>query len=319
MAKKATTSSRKAQEKIDAALAELTQTVIDAIEQNPGDWTKPWRETLAAGLPVNALTKRRYSGGNLFWLSLVAHGRGYSTNVWATYKQWQQLGCQVSKGEVSTLGMFYKRITVTDRDNDDLRKTIPMLRSFYLFNADQVEGGTALVADRFGDGDRDHVEVIEHAEEFFTAIGADLRFGGDRAFYRHDAPNDYIRVPDRDSFVSPEAFYATLAHEHVHWTGHPDRLARTKGKHFGDETYAREELVAELGATFVLSYLGINTAAEGCGNAAYLASWLKVLKAEPKALWSVIGDASRALDLLVHEAGENGETLEDEARTEVAA
>lgn len=308
-------------DKTNAALTELTEKVIAAIEADPGNWTKPWRETLAGGLPVNALTKRRYSGGNLFWLTLAAQGRGYSTNVWATYKQWKQLGCQVRRGETSTLGMFYKRLTITEKqDNGDEReKTIPLLRGFYLFNAEQVEGGLEKVAERFGSDDETTIDIIDHAEEFFDTIGADLRFGGDRAFYRHDAPNDYIQVPERDAFVTSEAFYATLAHEHVHWTGHPSRLDRTKGKHFGDETYAREELVAELGSAFVLGYLGIDTDAEGCGNAAYLASWLKTLKSEPRALWSVMSDAARALDFLVHEAGENGATLETEEAMEVAA
>lgn len=306
-------------DKTDAALRELTEKVIEAIEANPGNWTKPWRETLASGLPTNALTKRRYSGGNLFWLTLTTQGRGYSTNFWATYKQWSELGCQVRKGETSTLGMFYKRLTITEEvDGQDKTKTIPLLRGFYLFNADQVEGGVEKVAERFGaDEDPSEVDIIDHAEEFFTAIGAELRHGGDRAFFVPAL--DYIQVPVRDSFVTSEAYYATLAHEHVHWSGHPSRLDRTKGKHFGDETYAREELVAELGSAFVLGYLGIDTDAEGCGNAAYLASWLKVLKEEPRALWSVMGDAARALDLLVHEAGENGATLEDEDKMEVAA
>lgn len=308
-------------DKTNAALAELTEKVVEAIEADPGNWTKPWRETLAGGLPVNALTKRRYSGGNLFWLTLIAQSQGYSTNAWGTYKQWKQLGCQVRKGEKSTLGMFYKRLTITEtqEDGEDRTKTIPMLRGFYLFNAEQVEGGLEKVAERFGSEDPSTVDPIEHAEEFFTSISADLRFGGDRAFYRHDAPNDFIQVPERDAFVSSEAFYATLAHEHVHWSGHPSRLDRTKGKHFGDETYAREELVAELGSAFVLGHLGIDTDAEGCGNASYLASWLKVLKSEPRALWSVMGDAARALDHLVEQAGESAELADDIETLEVAA
>lgn len=307
-----------AQAKIDSALADMTQQVIDSIESDPGNWTKPWVSSLSNGLPINVATKNRYSGGNVFWLTIVSVSRGYSTNVWGTYKQWASVGGQVRKGSVSTLGMFYKPIRITEKKNgEEVEKTIPLLKSFPLFNADQVEGGVEIARERFNVEDREGVDPIEHAEEFFTNVGADLRFGGDQAFYAHGAGADYIQVPVRDDFLSSEAFYATLAHEHTHWTGGPARLNRTKGKHFGDEVYAREELVAELGSAFLLGYLGIDTEAKGCGNAAYLASWLKVLKSEPKALWSVAGDAAKALDFLVHEAGENG--VEDDEDEEVAA
>jgi antirestriction protein ArdC len=296
----------KMKDKIDAALAELTERVITAIEEDPGNWTKPWRDMMASGLPTNVLTRKRYSGGNLFWLSVVSDQNGW-TNYWGTYKQWKQLGGQVRKGESGTLAMFYKPVTITkDEDGETVEKTVPFLRGFYLFNATQVEGGMDIVAERMRiDGwDRDTVDPIDHAEKFFAVIGADVRFGGNRAFYNHD--RDFIQLPERDQFVSSEAFYAATAHEHTHWTGSPDRLNRTKGKHFGDELYAREELVAQLGAAFVLAYLDIDTDAEGCQVESYLASWLKTLKEQPRALWSVLGDASKALNLLTELAGENG-------------
>ena len=321
MAKRNSKKSREAtQAKMDAALAAMTAQVIEAIENDPGNWTKPWADTLAGGLPVNVATKKRYNGGNIFWLTIVAQGQNFPTNVWGTYKQWASVGGQVRKGEVSTLGMFYKQIFITEEvDGEEKRKRIPVLKSFPLFNAAQVEGADEIVAERFPQPDVGEVSPIDHAEKFFAEVGADVRFGGDRAFYRHtagfDGDVDFIQLPERDTFRSAEDFYGTMGHEHVHWTGYKDRLDRTKGKHFGDEVYAREELVAELGSAFLNGYLGIS-GPTGCGHAAYLASWLKVLKEEPRALWSAVGDAAKALDFLVHEAGENGDAFDDE---EVAA
>ena len=311
----------KAQAKVDNTLEQITQQVIEAIENDPGNWTKPWADS-NIGLPVNASTKKRYSGGNMFWLTLVGQARGYSTNVWATYKQWASVGGQVRRGESSTVGLFYKQIVITEEDDSGEKKTkrIPILRSFLLFNADQVEGGADIVRKRFEVEDPEEVEPIDAAEEFFSTVGADLRFGGDRAFYRHAnefGDGDFIQLPERDYFRSAEDFYATMGHEHVHWTGAEHRLSRTKGKHFGDEVYAREELVAELGSAILNAYLGISGPTT-CGHAPYIASWLKVLKEQPKALWSVLGDASKAVDFLIHEAGQNGETLHTEDE-EVAA
>ncbi|MCA1781850.1 MAG: ssDNA-binding domain-containing protein [Intrasporangiaceae bacterium] len=301
--------------KMDSALHDMTEQVIEAIESDPGNWTKPWTATLANGLPINVATKKRYSGGNIFWLAVVGQSRGYSTNVWGTYKQWASVGGQVRKGEGSTLGMFYKMIHITEEEDGEKKtKRVPILKSFPLFNADQVEGGTDIVATRFPQPKQGTVDVIEHAEEFFASIGSDVRFGGDRAFFSPSL--DFIQVPERDTFRSSEDFYATLGHEHIHWTGGPDRLDRTKGKHFGDDLYAREELVAELGSAFLNSYLGLS-GPTGCGHVAYLASWLRVLKAEPRALWSAVGDAAKALDFLTEAAGENGFEREDEDAQEL--
>lgn len=315
MAKRNSKKSREeTQAKMDAALADMTAQVIEAIENDPGNWTKPWADTLAGGLPINVATKKRYNGGNIFWLTIVAQSQNFPRNVWGTYKQWKSVGGQVRRGEASTLGMFYKQISITEEvDGVEKHKRIPILRSFPLFNAAQVEGAEDIIAERFPQPEVGEVSPIEHAEKFFAEVGADVRFGGDSAFYTRDL--DFIQLPERDSFRSAEDFYATMGHEHTHWTGAPDRLDRTKGKHFGDEVYAREELVAELGSAFLNGYLGIS-GPTGCSHVSYLASWLKVLKEEPRALWSAVGDAAKALDFLVHEAGENGEAFDDE---EVAA
>jgi antirestriction protein ArdC len=142
----------------------------------------------------------------------------------------------------------------------------------------------------------DAAQRINHAEEFFTATRADIRHGGNRAFY--SGGSDHVQMPPFECFNSPESYYATLAHELTHWTKHPKRLDREFGrKKWGDEGYAREELVAELGAAFLCADLGLTPEA-GTDHAAYIQSWLKVLKNDKRAIFSAAAHAQKAADYL---------------------
>lgn len=273
-------------DKTETTFAELTAKVIETIETDPAHWTKPW--TSGAGLPTNAATGARYHGGNWLALALAAFEAGYPTDLWATYKQWETLGAQVRKGETGTRGILWQRRT-KDVELDDgtvEERSYMFARTFVVFNAAQVDGYTP--------ADVDPVDPVEHAEEWFAAIGATVTPAPD-AWY--SPSTDTIGIPHRDRFVDAAAYYGTLAHEHVHWTG--PRLDRDLTGRFGDDAYALEELVAELGATFVAALLGLEVEPRA-DHAAYLAHWLQVLRSDPRALWTTASKASQAAELLDH-------------------
>ena len=284
-----TNRSDRAQQALDA----LTAKLIDAMESDPGSWTQPWRGTL----PANGVTGRRYSGSNILLLGLTAGERGYESNRWATFKQWKDAGCSVRKGERSSVVVLYKTLRVPDETSDDPDATrrIPLLRYSSVFAAEQVEGEHAArlcaPAEAF--------DADERAERFFAEVGAVVRHGGDSAHYSKQT--DAITLPPRSAFESSDAYYSVVGHEFAHWTGGPNRLDRISHKRFGDDEYAREELVAELGSVFVMAHLGLAHEPDR-RQAAYLAHWSTHLRNKPRDLWSVVGDASSALELLVERA-----------------
>jgi antirestriction protein ArdC len=277
--------------------ASVTARVVEQIEAGAGEWRMPWQAIAEVGQPVNAVTHQPYRGGNHMVFAMVAEARGWSGH-WGTYKQWQQLGAQVRKGERGTFGVHWS--TVSKRTTDDEgtevegeARLVPHV--FAVFNACQVEGWEAPV-----DTPRDTPERIETAERFFAALGADVRHGGNTAAY--SPAGDYIVMPEPGRFDTMTAYYATRGHESIHWTGHASRLSRDLSGRFGTDAYAAEELVAELGAAFTCAHLGISTTPRP-DHAAYLASWLRVLRADPSALFTVAGKAQRATDYLVAQAG----------------
>lgn len=228
----------------------------------------------------------------------AATERGYAAPLWMTYKQAQELGAQVRKGEKGSLVVYANTITRTEQDaatGEDLEREIPFMKGYTVFNAEQVEGLPAhfyaVQAPAL-----DPVQRIAKAEAFFAATGSEIREGGDRAYYT--AAGDYVQMPPFVAFREPEAFYATLAHEVCHWTKAPKHLDRDFGrKRFGDEGYAMEELVAELGAAFVCADLAL-TPQPRAEHAAYIGSWLKALKDDRRAIFTAAAHAQRAADYL---------------------
>ena len=169
------------------------------------------------------------------------------------------------------------------------------MKGYSVFNVEQIEG---LPEHYYNKPEPviDPAQRIDHAEEFFSETGADIRQGGNRAYY--SGGSDHVQMPFFESFRSPEAYYATLAHELTHWTKHEKRLAREFGrKTWGDEGYAREELVAELGAAFLCADLAL-TPEPGTDHAAYIQSWLKVLRDDKRAIFSAAAHAQKAADYL---------------------
>ena len=234
----------------------VTNQIIAAIEAGAGNFRMPWHA--AAGeslLPVNAASKRGYRGMNVLALWAAARAKGYASNVWATYKQWQELDAQVREGEKATLVVLWK---FPERDegeeepaeaNGRKKGRGVLARGYFVFNAEQVEGYAPPEVTGL-----DPALRIKTAEDFFAALGADIRFGGPEAYYRAD--KDFIQMPDYGHFRDVESFYGTLAHEATHWSGAPGRLSRDLVSRFGSEAYAIEELVAELGAAFHLCHAG---------------------------------------------------------------
>jgi antirestriction protein ArdC len=236
-----------------------------------------------------------YRGVNVLLLWGEATMKGYVSPLWVTYKQATMLGGQVKKGEHGALVVYADRYTKTETNGkgEEEERQIPFMKGYTVFNAEQVDGlpphfyARANVPPRF--------EPIAHAEAFLSSGDATIHHGGNRAFY--SPAKDFIQMPPRESFRDAVSYYATLAHELTHWTSHPERLARELGKRFGDNAYAIEELIAEMGSAFLCADLGLIPETRD-DHAAYLASWLKVLKADSHAIFTAAAQAQRAADFM---------------------
>lgn len=279
--------------------AEITAKLIAAIEADPGRPSLPWRRSSTPlFMPENALTQKQYNGINIVSLWVSAECQGFAAPVWATYRQWAELGCQVRKGEKASLVVFYKEYEAepnpANTDDDGKRR---VARASYVFNAAQVDGYALPEAP----APLGPIERIEGVDRFVRATGARVEHGGERAFYR--SSTDHIQMPDAERFCGTdtltrsEAYYAVLAHECIHWSGASHRLNREFGKRFGDAAYAAEELVAEIGSAFLCAELGI-TQDTRADHAQYLAQWLTLLKSDSRAVLTAAAKASEAVAYL---------------------
>jgi antirestriction protein ArdC len=279
--------------------AEITNKLIKAIEANPGEPVMPWRKSgKPLWLPENALTRKHYNGINIVSLWVAAETTGYAEPLWATYRQWQQLDAQVRKGEKAALVIFYRQYD-TDPDPDDPADDGKrrVARASWVFNCAQVDGYTPPPKpEPLGP-----IQRILDADRFFAAIGARIVHGGQEAYYRPST--DTIHMPDESLFTGTatmtrsEAYFAVLAHEHIHYTGHPSRLDRNLCKRFGKAERAAEELVAEIGSAFLCAELGITQDVRP-DHAQYLFNWLQLLKDDPKAVFTAAARASEAVTYL---------------------
>jgi len=280
---------------------DVTNQIIRAIEAGAcGDqWVMPWTAGAAGGMPHNATTGHRYRGVNVVMLWFEAQERAYPANQWASYKQWHGAGAQVRKGERGTLIVYAGQTVVRDpaEGGEENERTIRFLKCSHVFNAAQVDGYELPTVER-----PDLAERLAHAERFVTATGADIRYGQGRAFY--SPSHDFVGMPDWDQFkdtdgaTATENAYGVLLHELTHWTKHERRLDRDLGgQRFGDDGYAMEELVAELGAAYLCASLGI-AAEPRADHARYIENWLGVLKADKKAIFTAAARASDAAEYL---------------------
>jgi antirestriction protein ArdC len=276
----------------------ITRQIADAIEAGAGDFRMPWhRWGEATAQPINAVSRRPYRGINMLLLWAAAEIGGYSSGRWGTFRQWSEAGAQVRKGEKATAILFWKttrpEASGAARDEDDGGdKPRFVARAYFVFNEEQVDGASPPVS---GPG-LSPAERIAEADAFLGKSGADVRHGGDRACYASNI--DQIWLPRFEQFREPAGYYSTFAHELVHWSGAAHRLNRDLEGRFGSESYAMEELVAELGAAFVAAHLRIAVEPRP-DHAAYIASWLKVLRRDPKAIVAASAKAQEALDYLI--------------------
>ena len=291
---------------------DVTESVITALEAGTVPWVRPWTATgksASALRPDNASTGRPYSGINILLLWSALFDNGWTSSQWLTYRQARKLGGHVRRGERGTWIFYADRfVPKAERERAEregtVAQSIPMLKSYTVFNVAQCDDlPEALTPDRDPPNGED---LADEARRLIQATGADIRHGGDRAFYRRR--DDFIQMPPFSAFPEALDYLRTLLHELTHWTGHSERLDRQFGKRFADEAYAREELVAELGAAYLCASLGLEPTLQ---HASYINFWLDVLKRDHYAIFRAASLASRASDYLL--------AFRDEQHTPLAA
>jgi antirestriction protein ArdC len=255
----------------------ITDRIVTDLEAGVRPWLRPWNAEHAAGRITRPLRANgvAYRGINVIALWMEAATKGFVAPIWMTYRQAHERGGQVRKGEHGSLVVYADTVTRMETDAATGLETeceIPFLKGYTVFCVDQIDD---LPAQYYAKAAPvlDPVQRIAEAEAFFAATGATIRYGGTQAFY--SVTHDHVQLPPFETFRDAESYYATLAHECTHMTRHPSRLDRDFGrKRFGDEGYAMEELVAELGSAFLCADLGL-TPELRADHAAYIASWLE--------------------------------------------
>jgi antirestriction protein ArdC len=276
----------------------ITNQILAQLEAGVRPWTQPWASNAPVSRPLRH-DGTPYSGINILLLWSEAGARGFTSPTWMTFRQALALGAHVRKGERGSTVVYANTLVKTETTDagDDETTRIPFLKAYTVFNIDQIED----LPERYALQPQPIVnpeDRVANIEAFFRACGADVRHGGGMAYY---APGpDVVQMPPFESFRDAESYYATLGHEMTHWTRHPTRLDRDFGRQrFGDEGYAREELVAELGSAFLCADLGLALEPRE-DHAAYLASWLQVLRDDKRFIVSAAAHSQRAVAFLHH-------------------
>ena len=264
---------------------EVTQSIIEQLEKGAIPWHKPWVADSSAD--KNVLTQKPYQGINRLILGMSGMARGFNVPVWASFKQWQQLGGSVRKGEKGTKIVFYTPAEKVNKDGE--KESYAVLKAYWVFNVSQVDGievtPVAVVDKPF--------TANQLAEERIIKTGARISHGGDAAFFMPS--QDRIQMPHKSAFENEASYYATAFHELTHWTGSESRLDRNLKGRFGNPEYAFEELVAEMGAAFLCQVYGIKGELRHAG---YIQSWLKALKEDSKAVFTAAAYAQKAATLI---------------------
>lgn len=279
--------------------ARITAKIIMDMEQGNLTWRKPWNSEHLAGFVTRPLRWNNipYTGINTIVLWATAAEKGYIQPHWMTFKQAVDLKGAVCKGEKGTQIVYADNIVKQKEDDNGQEQTykIPYLKTYTVFNASQIEGLPDHYYQKPEPKQSNDQERIAELEEFFARTKADI-YTATQASYSQ--ATDRIQMPPFESFATVLDFYATLAHETVHWTKHPKRLDRDFGrKRFGDEGYAKEELTAELGACFLAADLGFAPRSQE-QSAAYIQSWLKALNEDKRLIFTAASHAQKAVEYL---------------------
>ena len=272
---------------------EVVEKLIQQIEAGCLPWKFPWDSASSSGLPTNPATKRKYSGSNVLSLWAEQAIQSFPTSLWLGFEQGKKLGGNVRKGEHGTWVVIYRS---GERENAESgeTETYRFLTAKPVFNISQFDGLDHLVPKH----ESHNWEPLEEAERVLTNSGAEILYGGHRAYY--SVTTDRIHLPDRDRFRSAQGAAATGLHELSHWTGHQSRLNRDLGKRFGSDSYAMEELVAEITSAFVQSEIGLKADIEN--HASYLDEWLPALRRDKTAILTAAKQASMACDFILAKA-----------------
>jgi antirestriction protein ArdC len=283
---------------------EATDLIVSMLEKGTAPWQRPWDKNVAAtalAMPYNGATGRAYTGGNALYLMAKGMQQGYDDPRWMTYEQAQSKGWQVRKGEKATYVEFWQ-FEKTEKVKDPatgkeveqrVKLDRPIQRLYAVFNAKQIDGVPPLAPRQ-----RETWQAIEAAERALKNSGAKINHRGTEAFYHPG--KDEITMPPKEAFPDQAAYYGTALHELAHWTGHESRLNRdgiTGGHAFGSEGYAREELRAEMASVFMQAELGVPHDIER--HAAYVDSWIAVLKKDKNELFRAAKDAGQAADYVI--------------------
>ncbi len=276
----------------------ITDRIIGLLEQGVVPWQKPWRG--GAMMPKNLVSKRDYRGVNVFLLDAMS----YQSPFWLTFNQAKDIGGHVKKGEHSCPVVFWKWLDVEAPGEPTGRKKVPFLRYYSVFNVAQCEDMPQDRIPALNAGEREHCPIAD-AERIVANMPQkpEIRHGGGRACY--SPAFDRVDMPKPETFRSGQDYYSVLFHELTHSTGHQSRLNR-KGfsasdgewSAFGSTPYAREELVAEMGAAFLAGQAGIvERTIEN--SAAYVQSWLQRLKDDNRLVVQAAAQAQKAADFIL--------------------
>jgi antirestriction protein ArdC len=277
---------------------EVTSKIVAELEAGCFPWAQPWGSSgvrAPLGLPKNATTGRRYSGINVLILWSAVVENGYSVQSWLTFKQAVALGGHVRKGEHGTTVVYADRFVPDDErrragNEGAAPRAIPFLKRFTVFNVQQCEGlpeDVVAVPPPI-----DTSLILPQVDELIRATGADVRIGGDKAYY--DVAGDFVRVPPPQAFFEPINWHRTALHELGHLVGR--RLGRDLSGAFGSKKYAYEEIVCELSTSFVCAAIGIVPTVR---HADYIGSWCEILEEDNRAIVRAASAASKAADYLL--------------------
>lgn len=301
---------------------DIVDKIIKSMEQDNLNWKKTWNG--ATMLPHNGISNINYFGGNRLRLMFSAAKNEYKDPRWVTFKQAEKEGWKIKKGEKGTLCekyIFTKTVKELDENGKEIEKEIrlrkPIINYFYLFNGEQIENIPKLGLNN--NFDKDKISILK---DFIKSSECPIKHvAQDRAYY--SPSQDEIVLPLAESFKSENYLLATAFHEMIHSTGHRDRLNRNLSGEFGSKDYAKEELVAELGAIFLQAQLGIKIEEEHFNNhAAYLKSWISILKKDPNELFKAAALSEKACDRLfnnyqklINEKEKSKEKLKNKEKT----